>query len=127
MLNASSVLLSSDWNGAGFIFFLMVGSLTFIILGWALIELAIEMFKKHPWKGIRYGATSTSDAIARAVLGDDFPKTLSSRTRPVSKLTDPARLRQMSGPDFGSGFHPGLDENNDGQPYDPDDTSFTRS
>lgn len=53
---------------------LIVALIIFGVIGYALIELARQMFKRHPWKGVRYGNTPTSDAVARAMLGEDFGK-----------------------------------------------------
>ena len=40
------------------------------IIAWGLVDVCIEMFKKRPWDGIRYGKTGTYDAIARVMMGE---------------------------------------------------------
>ena len=40
---------------------------TMIVIGWGLVEVAIEMLRKRPEKGIVFGTTIVSDAIARAM------------------------------------------------------------
>ena len=57
-------------------------------IGFALFEVSVEMFKRRPWKGVMYGKTMVSDAIARAVLGDDFERRIKSQ---LQAPTDPSR------------------------------------
>jgi len=57
-------------------------------IGFALFEVSVEMFKRRPWKGVMYGKTMTSDAIAKAVLGEDFER---RKTQLLQPPVDPSR------------------------------------
>lgn len=61
------------------IIFSLIGLVVFGIIGWGLVEVAIELFTSPPpGMGVVYRTTNLSDAIARAFKKDSD----SVRTRP---------------------------------------------
>ena len=56
-------------------------------IGYALFEVTVEMFKRRPWKDVMYGKTMVSDAIAKAVLGEDFESRKTQLMRPPIKAS----------------------------------------
>jgi len=79
---------------------LIFGLFVFSIFGIALVQTAVEMFKKHPWEGVKYGNTVVSDAIARAMLGEEKVPKQVTRPQPVPEPSislDASKLRRMAG------------------------------
>ncbi len=70
----------------GHIIFGFFGLMVFGIIGWGLVEAAIELFTSPPpGMGVVYRTTSVSDAIARSFKKDSDSDSVRTRPKPENE------------------------------------------